>query len=136
MWNEVLDVYGPARRTDCFLSIGTGISQNKHLGKPGIISQADFAENLSAVATNSQLLHVLFKTLINAYAPSPGLKKYWRLNIGEEIEEYDNYKDVGDLDDVGKMDMIREMTEKYMKLNDGLITECSDAVRNSFNRKM
>lgn len=116
----MLDVFGAARTTDCFLSIGTGIPQNKALGKAGILFNNELAEGFASAATNSQLTHVLFKTLINAYAPRPTNKKYWRLNIGEETKE-NNYKDVGELDDVGKIDMIRAMTKEYIAVQDDLI---------------
>jgi len=149
LWNEVLDVFGSDRRADCFLSIGTGIPQNKPLGSAGIIQNAEIAKSLAAAATNSQLTHILFKTLIDAYAPMAGTKKYWRLNVSEGIPEHeevettgylwwkeevkvlrlDNYKDVGELDDVGKIDFLRAMTAEYIKLQGGLIDDCASKLR-------
>ena len=100
--------------------------------------------------------HRQLKTLINAYAPNAGLKKYWCFNIREEIGAYEEtveegilfwkekttvqhletYKDIGDLGDVEKMNMIRDMTERYMTWQDPLISECATATQKSFGGTM
>ncbi|KAG9649344.1 hypothetical protein KCU95_g15836, partial [Aureobasidium melanogenum] len=63
LWNEVLSVFGPTRPTNCFLSIGTGIAKNV-----GINSLLSLPEALASAATNSELTHILFRTLLDAYA--------------------------------------------------------------------
>jgi hypothetical protein len=125
----VLDVFGPARRTDCFLSIGTGIPANHAVGRAGIISRDELAKGLSAAATNTQLTHILFKALLNAYAPNTGTKKYWRLNVGEAIPGQDNYKPLGEMDDLTKIDELHKLTKSYIKAQESLIEDCASTLR-------
>ena len=131
LWSEVLDVFGPARRTDCFLSIGTGIPANQKVGRAYITSKEEIAEGLGAAATNSQLTHILFKTLLNAYAPNSGTKKYWRLNVGELDPKTDNYEALGELDDLTKIEEFRTKTEAYIEVQKEAIAECADALKAS-----
>ncbi|TFK32671.1 acyl transferase/acyl hydrolase/lysophospholipase [Crucibulum laeve] len=125
LWSEVLDVFGPARRTDCFLSIGTGIPANQRVGQAGVVDRRELADGLSGSTTNTQLTHILFKSILNAYAPDAGSRKYWRMNVGEYNEKTDNYKDIGDLDDLTKIDGFRTMTENYIKSQQELIDGCA-----------
>lgn len=98
---------------------------------------------LSAVATNTELTHILFRTLINAYAPASVTDKYWRLNVGKEIAEWDeththyfkkdtiekhldNYEDPGQMDDLKALPHLIDMTKAYIKTQDDAIGKCAD----------
>ncbi|KAH0370527.1 hypothetical protein KCU65_g2571, partial [Aureobasidium melanogenum] len=142
LWNEVLSVFGPTRPTNCFLSIGTGIPKN--VGIKGLMS---LPEALASAATNSELTHILFRTLLDAYAPTSVTHKYWRLNVSVEIpawdeqkSEYlglkkytvkhlDDYEDPGALDDLLAVKKLEEMTKGYIKAQDGVISECVKALQ-------
>jgi hypothetical protein len=145
LWTEVLATFGPARQTNCFLSIGTGIPANNAIPKPGIFGSHDVEKGFAGVATNSEMVHILFRTLLHAYSPKQLQKKYWRLNVGQRVAEWDeevnswifwkkkvkhldNYKDLGELDDVGKLKALVEMTKEYIKAQDSTIKECADAL--------
>lgn len=100
----------------------------------------------AAAACNSELTHILFRSLVNAFAPRPMDKKYWRLNVGEEIPAWDeekhtwyvfekytvhhisDYQDVGELDDVGAVEVLLEMTGKYIKEQDEVIGDCAKSL--------
>jgi hypothetical protein len=142
----VLGVFGPARKTDCFLSIGTGIPASQPLPQPGVTNVPSVAGALSSIATNTQIIHVLFRALINAFAPKPLGKKYWRLNIGEEIPAWvehveggwfsapkdikhlDDFKKLGDLDDIKALKQLLEMADQYIESQKDTITECAQAL--------
>ena len=131
----MLDVFGPARHTACFLSIGTGIPANQRVGQAGVFDRREIATGLSGAATNTQLTHILFKAILNAYAPNAGTKKYWRLNVGEVDPKTDNYKDLGELDDLTKIGEFREMTQKYINMQQELIGDCASVLRDSLDGK-
>lgn len=114
LWNECIDVFGSARANACFLSIGTGIPKNRHIGEAGVLSQTELAEGLAAAATNSQLSHLLFSVILDAYAPKPGARKYWRFSTNQELQDQDDFQDVGELDEADKMDNLIKMTKDYM----------------------
>lgn len=132
MWNEVIRVYGPTRPTDCFLSIGTGIPASETLEELRLTDWinpkklAHFASVLSSIATNTQITHILFGTLINSLAPVAGkLTKYWRLNIGQRGQDKEPDEaylqalakkdlELSGMDDSGKIGTIRQMTEDYI----------------------
>jgi hypothetical protein len=88
-------------------------------------------EGLSAIATNTEIIHILFRTLIDAFAPKPGGSKYWRLNIGTMVD--DNYAKIGDLDDVKALAALLEVTKKYIADNAAMIAQCADALKSSLN---
>ncbi|THY67593.1 hypothetical protein D6C94_10581 [Aureobasidium pullulans] len=141
LWNEVLSVFGPTRSTNCFLSIGAGIPKN--VGIKGILS---LPEALASAATNSELTNILFRTLLDAYAPTSATHKYWRLNVSVEIpadieeksgwlgfgrhteKHPDNYEDVGALDDLLALEKLKDMTRGYIKAQDEVILECCKAL--------
>ncbi|KAH0031119.1 hypothetical protein KCU80_g11312, partial [Aureobasidium melanogenum] len=142
LWNEVLSVFGPTRPTNCFLSIGTGIPKN--VGINGLLS---LPEALASAATNSELTHILFRTLLDAYAPTSVTHKYWRLNVSVEIPAWDeeksewlglkkytvkhldNYEDPGALDDLLAVGKLEEMTKGYIKAQDEVISQCVKALQ-------
>ena len=146
----MVDVFGSARSTDCFLSIGTGIPKNHALGKPREFWSADFTKGLASSAANSELMNTLFKTVIDEFAPAPAKKKYWRLNVGVHIEEHeettsphwyylwqdgqlvkvlDNYENVGEMDDVSMIAAVKRMTEQYIIAQKDLIQGAADALK-------
>jgi hypothetical protein len=138
-----LAVFGPARTTDCFLSIGTGIPKNVALKV-----NFEIIGGLSSVATNTEITHILFRTLINAYAPTPVTDKYWRLNVGKEIAEWDethkhllqgstiekhldDHEDPGQMDDIKALPHLIEMTKAYIKEQDTTIGQCAEKLGRS-----
>jgi hypothetical protein len=86
----MLGVFGATRPTDCFLSIGTGIDANSALIQPGKyrVPLPGSLRSFANVATNGEMMHVLFRGLINAFAPWPGKQKYWRLNVHKVVEAW------------------------------------------------
>ena len=106
-------------------------------------------KSFASIATNSEATHIIFSTLINAYSPEALGKKYYRLNVGEKVEEWDekvntgfwpfqkqvtkkhlqDYKDVGELDALDKLGELTEMTERYIKEQNDLIGEVRDALK-------
>ncbi|KAI1761318.1 acyl transferase/acyl hydrolase/lysophospholipase [Hypoxylon sp. FL1150] len=152
LWTEVLSVFGAMRTTDCFLSIGTGLDRNREVVQPGSgfipIPGPKTAESFSNLATNTEVTHILFRGLVNAFAPHARTPKYWRLNVSEEIPEYDeekgfwiwkrtvhhpdDYVGVVDMDDAaGAHNQLVQMTDKYLARDDvkALIDACAEALR-------
>lgn len=147
-----MSVFGATRTTDCFLSIGTGIDSNQELVDPGLFGSHEVEKRFANIATNSEIVHILFRTLIDAYAPKPLSKKYWRLNVSEAIPEWDetkktwswpkfwkteitvqkhldNYKGVGELDDLEALKQFKEMTHNWIQSSGkALIEEASKAL--------
>ncbi|KAF2875149.1 acyl transferase/acyl hydrolase/lysophospholipase [Massariosphaeria phaeospora] len=149
LWTETLSVFGPARSTDCFLSVGTGIPANQDIPRPSQVTKVmDTVEAFASIATNSELIHILFRTLIDAFAPHPGGKKYWRMNIGTRIGDwdentgtwpltnkvvhhYDDYAKIGELDDAKALEGLRKVTATYIEENKGMINECARVLAGS-----
>ncbi|KAF8522563.1 acyl transferase/acyl hydrolase/lysophospholipase [Hysterangium stoloniferum] len=129
LWNECIDVFGAARSTNCFLSIGTGIPANFPLGKPGVVFNTDFALGLSSIATNAEVIDILLRVVLDAYAPHAGLKKYFRFSVYERIPGEDNFKDVGDLADITKEAMLEQMTVAYIGREEKMVQGCIQALR-------
>ncbi|KAK4140617.1 FabD/lysophospholipase-like protein [Dichotomopilus funicola] len=90
VWTEILGVFGATRPTDCFLSIGTGIDANSTLVQPGKyrVPLPSTLQSFVSVATNTEIMHILFQGLIDAFAPWAGKRKYWRLNVYKVIQEW------------------------------------------------
>lgn len=148
LWTEILSVFGAIRQTDCFLSIGTGIDANHELSRPARTYPLSTAKSLGHIATNSELTHILFRGLINAFAPLPRTTKYWRLNVAQEIPAWDeikriwvfltkeehhhaDYKPVIELDDVsGALGPLMEMTKQYLEQKEvqDAISACARAL--------
>lgn len=138
-------MFGPARPTSWFLSIGTGLPGSVPLPKPNTPSLG-FVTGLSSVATNSEITNVLFRTLVNAFAPKPMGKKYWRFNVGDGlpdwVEENGFYVwknlgerepgDGGDMDDIKALGRITDLAEKYIDQPgfQKMVAECADALKN------
>ncbi|KAF3003990.1 hypothetical protein E8E14_007654 [Neopestalotiopsis sp. 37M] len=153
VWTELVDVFGPLRVTDCFLSIGTGIGENVPIPKPGILGNHKVEIALSGIATNTEATHILLKGLLDYMAPKPQAKKYWRLNIGTEIPEHlitktsflpsflsrilrkqaiervpGNFEPVGDLGDIVAVKDLVEKAKVYIKDQSNMIDECAQAL--------
>jgi hypothetical protein len=131
-------MFGPQRETSCFLSIGTGIPPNVKLGEMHWwYNNKEYIEQFAGIATNTQLSHILFRSLLDAYAPLPGLPKYWRLNIGTDPADDDknvskkDYIKIGEMDDVDQMDFIKAFTAQYMILQQSLISDCRQKLQQS-----
>ncbi|KAJ9497139.1 hypothetical protein H2202_007295 [Exophiala xenobiotica] len=136
LWNEVLSVFGPARLTNCFLSIGTGTPLSVTMNDTTFSA----AYNMSDIATNSEMPNILFRSLINAFAPQGMVKKYWRLNVGDGmpdwVEEKGVYKwkllgkreesDIGDLDDVSAIQKTETRANAYLQ-SAGAVQMVADA---------
>ncbi|KAF7540964.1 hypothetical protein G7054_g961 [Neopestalotiopsis clavispora] len=153
LWAELVGVFGPARVTDCFLSIGTGIGENVPIPKPGILGNHKVEIALSGIATNTEATHILFKSFLDYMAPKSERKKYWRLNIGTEIPEHlitktsffpsflsrifgkqeiekvpGNFEPVGDLGDIVAVKDLVEKAKVYIKDQSSMIDECAQAL--------
>ncbi|KNG89948.1 hypothetical protein ANOM_001675 [Aspergillus nomiae NRRL 13137] len=132
LWNEVLSVYGAGRPISCFLSIGTGIPKNRALG--GIFNMP---VSLAANATNSEIMHILFRTLLDAYAPKIMRAKYWRLNVGHEIPGWPadpkaaKKNGLPELDDINGIHGFVEKTEQYITQQADLIRRCVETMQES-----
>jgi hypothetical protein len=151
LWTEVATVYGAARPTDCFLSVGTGVPRNTALtdlifnlsftelisNAKGVIQNAtDFVIGLISAATNSESTNILFKFLLDDYAPTIGKRKYFRLNFEEVITKNANSKDFVDLStmDNAKADNIKNMekkTKEWIAKNKGLVDSTIDTLKSS-----
>ena len=145
LWNEVLTVFGPARSTACFLSIGTGIPAATRFSNIGATKIIDISNSLSSIATNSEVTNILFRSLINAFAPHGMQKKYWRLNVGDGlpdwVEENGVWKwkllgvrheeDIGDLDDVKAIGQTEARASEYIQSPGAqdLITQAATALK-------
>lgn len=87
------------------------------------------------IAANTQVLHILFRRLTNAFASKLQVKKYRRLNTGEETPQWkekepplfvviflfekevlhmQDFRKLGDLDDVDSLPELTTMTETYI----------------------
>ncbi|KAK6524472.1 hypothetical protein TWF281_011380 [Arthrobotrys megalospora] len=147
LWTEILSVFGPARSTSTFLTIGTGMQPNDELKDPGDITNAvNTIGAFASIATNTELTHVLFRTLIDAFAPQARGKKYFRLNVGkyignweqkvgllwrEKVHHYDDWEKIGKLDDVEALQPLMKLAEQYIKDNHKLFQECADSLGNA-----
>lgn len=144
LWNEVLQVHGPLRMTDCFLSIGTGMPPAQAL--PTVSRHPiDFVNGLTGIATNSEIMNIMFRSLLNAFAPRGMAKKYWRFNVGDGLPDWVEGEDgewrwvlretreeeeLGQLDDVKMIGVTRERAEEYMRLDgfETMVAECAAAL--------
>ncbi|OQD78862.1 hypothetical protein PENANT_c075G09643 [Penicillium antarcticum] len=147
LWTEILSVYGPTRETDCFLSIGTGMGANAAVAQPGL----DFKKamlSFANIATNTESTNLLFRALVDAFAPHAQTKKYYRLNVSKELAEpkdterilgwlvgdknlkgvLNNFEDPGSLDDVDAILKLKEWTTEWIKAQQEIIKSCSEAL--------
>ncbi|RAQ46934.1 hypothetical protein AFGD_011308 [Aspergillus flavus] len=137
LWNEVLSVFGAGRPIDCILSIGTGIPKNQVFGE----SVKGAITGLGSAITNTELANILFRTLIDAYAPESRRLKYFRLNVGREIEDWPEdakekeNEELAEMDSLTQIDGFIERTEQYIKEQEPRIRRCASTLnRNLFRR--
>ncbi|GMG24370.1 unnamed protein product [Aspergillus oryzae] len=137
LWNEVLSVFGAGRPIDCILSIGTGIPKNQVFGE----SVKGAITGLGSAITNTELANILFRTLIDAYAPESRRLKYIRLNVGREIEDWPEdamekeHEELAEMDSLTQIDGFIERTEQYIKEQEPRIRRCASTLnRNLFRR--
>ncbi|KAL9564321.1 hypothetical protein ACKAV7_011512 [Fusarium commune] len=125
LWNEVLSVFSPARSTNCFLSIGTGIAAAKAVGD--VRNLKGFTESVASIATNSEIINLIFRSLINAFAPKPMAKKYYRFNLLETRVE----GGVAEMDDITAIDATEEQAKKHIALAGAqkMIEESAEVLR-------
>ncbi|KAB8225134.1 acyl transferase/acyl hydrolase/lysophospholipase [Aspergillus novoparasiticus] len=135
LWNEVLSVFGAGRPIDCILSIGTGIPKNQVFGE----SVKGAITGLGSAITNTELANILFRTLIDAYAPESRRMKYFRLNVGREIEDWPEDAKEKENEELAEMDSLTqiggfiERTEQYIKEQEPRIRRCASTLsRNLF----
>ena len=101
---------------------------------------------MASIATNTEVTNILFRSLINAFAPDPNSKKYYRFNIGDgcpdwvPTEDGTGFKwvlrgqreemDLGELDDVAAMANTIAVTEAYIaeKAAQDMMQECAQAL--------
>ncbi|KAK0609590.1 acyl transferase/acyl hydrolase/lysophospholipase [Bombardia bombarda] len=138
-------VFGPTRNTSCFLSIGTGTPRTETVPNANAVNIVGFAKSMASIATNTEITNILFRSLINAFAPHPTEKKYWRFNVGDgcpdfvetaegtwewKLLETREEQELGELDDVAAMKNTITATEKYMKLEGAevMINECAKSL--------
>lgn len=107
--------------------------------------------SFAAIATNTESTHLLFSGLINAFAPYPGIEKYWRLNVSKEAPEKNvfwkvwdhirgrkeptlsDYANPGELDDVAAIKNLKEWTDEWILAQQSLIAGCSAAISKSLD---
>ena len=72
---------------------------NTDLPRPGdgirSASPTKFVDTVGAfasVATNTRIVHLLFRTLINAFAPKSGGKKFFRQTFRAYVRDWDEVK--------------------------------------------
>lgn len=121
------------RRANCFLSIGTGIDSNQAITDPRK-APVQAVSALTAAATNTEITHLLFRTLIDAFAPNSGKPKYWRLNVNKPIgkcidgQDPENYEKVVALDDSGAAKVLEKGAKEYIDEVGADIQKCVDAI--------
>ncbi|KAF6806695.1 protein kinase subdomain-containing protein [Colletotrichum sojae] len=90
VWNEILTTYGPYRSTSCFLSIGTGVSADTLLQDLNLFNVKGGANALASILTNTEMPSIMFRSLINHFALSTGILKYFRFSVADSLS-YDNF---------------------------------------------
>lgn len=140
-------VFTPGRSTDCFLSIGTGMPPNSALSdlklsimdpKGSATDGLNFGMGLVSAATNSESTNVLFRVLLNEFAPKTREPKYFRLNFDEidqktSTKDLTNYVDLAALDDASgaTINSMETKTKEWIKKHDDLITQAALALKRS-----
>ena len=85
---------------------------------------------MASIATNTDVINILFRSLINVFAPLPNTKIYWRFNAGDGcpgwipakndkggqwvLKEQRQEQALGELDDVAAIDKTIKATEVYI----------------------
>lgn len=74
----------------------------------------DFASGIASASSNSEATNVLFRTLVDAYAPRTGEPKYFRLNF-EEIDPRTSTKELQNFVQLAEMDDASQATLKFQE---------------------
>ncbi|KAK1978527.1 patatin-like phospholipase [Colletotrichum cereale] len=150
LWNEVLTTFGAERTTACFLSLGTGVPPSQELPSPQAspsdpVKPLGMIKGLTGITTNTEVVNVLFRSLINALAPAVGVKKYWRFSVGDglcDLVKVDGVnkwqitspqaetKEYIAMDDPTMTAKIESVAEAYMQTDKGnkMVQDCADAL--------
>ncbi|KAK6495233.1 hypothetical protein TWF481_003259 [Arthrobotrys musiformis] len=144
LWTELLTVYGATRPTSTFLTIGTGMQPNHGLDNPANPTKVlSTVGTFTSVATNTELTHLLFRTLIDAFAPHTKGKKYFRLNVGKHVDAWeektgwfrkttvyhpDNWESIGALDDINALGPLLKLTQEYIKKDSQLFDQVASSL--------
>ena len=100
-----------------------------------------FALGQSAcVWANTEIVNVLFRSLVDAFAPRPMARKYFRLNVAEVVPptkpgQLPSYVAIGKLDDTKAVEKLRRMTHDYMARTDvaKLLEDAAKALEGSLD---
>ncbi|KAK1573420.1 acyl transferase/acyl hydrolase/lysophospholipase [Colletotrichum navitas] len=135
LWNEVLTTYGIQRQTACFLSLGTGVPPSQTLPSLNFdirhpLKQLKFINGLAGIACNTEFVNTLFQSLINAFAPNSGYRKYWRFNPGDGLGPETKKEAAIAMDDATKENEMTEAAVKYISSTKGaeMVAECAAAL--------
>ncbi|KAF5650755.1 phospholipase [Fusarium sp. NRRL 52700] len=134
LWTEVIQVFTAVRETDCFLSIGTGVSLSQH---------ALSVSGLTGLLTNTNIVNILFRELINAFAPRGLTRKYWRFDFGDGLPDWVEEDGVmkwvylakidetgGEMDDITIQELLQKKAADYIS-EPGFqkqLGDCADAL--------
>jgi hypothetical protein len=74
----------------------------------------NFASGIASASSNSEATNVLFRTLVDAYAPRTGEPKYFRLNF-EEVDPNTSTKELQNFVQLAEMDDASQATLKFQE---------------------
>lgn len=110
----------------------------------GVRNIAGFTEGVVGAATNSEVTNILFRSLLNAFAPKGMAKKYWRFNVGDGlpdwVEENGVWKwkllstrkeeELGELDDTKMIKIVLKRADEYLELPGAkvMVQECAKSL--------
>lgn len=124
------------------------MAANAPVIQPGIIPTHAVEESYISVATNSELINIMFRTLLDAFAPVVRERKYWRMNVYKDVLTEDkvveggwlnfkkdvvavtnNYESPGELDDVkAALGKLTDWTNEYIVQEQTVIADCAAAI--------
>lgn len=100
---------------------------------------------MPSIATNSEITNILFRALINAFAPQGMAKKYWRFSVGDGFPDWvkengvwkwkllgeRKEEDIGELDDVKAIQQTENRAKSYLQSPAAaqMVGEAADAMR-------
>ncbi len=100
----------------------------------------NFATGIASAASNSESTNILFRTLLDAYAPRTGQPKYFRLNFEEiKVNAKKGTKEMEDFVQLAEMDDAREetlenqqkKTDEWIARNKTLVASAAAALKRS-----
>lgn len=131
------------------------MAANAPVIQPGIIPTHEVEESFISVATNSELINIMFRTLLDAFAPVVRERKYWRMNVykdvlteGKVVEGgwlnwkkdvvavTNNYENPGALDDVNAaLGKLTDWTKEYIVQEQATIADCAAAIARNIGKQ-